>query len=121
MAERRSYTVGFKLKVIECAENSGNRSAGRKWGINEKLVRDWRKKKARLTELPRKARSQRPGVKEHWPELERKLEEWILEQRLNGIGITGTMIRLKAKSLAKICLQKMLLALLVVHHGVTDS
>ena len=74
------FTVGFKLKVVKYAENSGNRSAGRKWGINEKLVHDWRKK-AKLTELPRKAQLQRPGVKEHWPEFERKLEEWM------GLGL----------------------------------
>ena len=40
-----SYTAGFKLRVIETAEQSGNRSAGREHNVSEKLVRDWRKKR----------------------------------------------------------------------------
>ena len=54
-----SYTAGFKLRVIETAEQSGNRSAGREHNVSEKLVRDWRKKKAELKALPRTRRSQR--------------------------------------------------------------
>ena len=72
----------------------------REFGISEKLVHDWKKKKAELEKLPRGGRSQRPGVKPRWPELEDKLLEWVLERRQNGIGICGTMIRLKAKSMA---------------------
>ena len=30
MAKQMSYKAGFKLKIIEFAEASGNRSAGRK-------------------------------------------------------------------------------------------
>ena len=48
-----SNTAGFKLRVIETAEQSGNRSAGHEHNISEKLVRDWRKKKAELKALPR--------------------------------------------------------------------
>ena len=98
---RASYTVGFKLKVIEEAEKTGNRSAGRVFGVNEKLVRDWRKKKDELMKMLKAAKSARPGMKPYWPEVENKLHEWILEKRLNGIGISGTMVRLKAKMMAK--------------------
>ena len=45
-----SNTVCFKLKVIELAEATSNRNAGKELGINEKLVWD-------LDEV-------------HWPELE---------------------------------------------------
>ena len=45
-----SNTVHFKLKVIELAEATSNRNAGKELGINEKLVWD-------LDEV-------------HWPELE---------------------------------------------------
>ena len=54
-----SYTAGFKLRVIETAEQLGSRSAGREHNISEKLVRDWRKKKAELKALSRTRRSQR--------------------------------------------------------------
>ena len=51
MAKRMSYTTGFKLKVVELAIKNGNRSAGRKYGVNEKLVHDWRKRKTELEKL----------------------------------------------------------------------
>ena len=100
-AKRLSYSNGFKLKVAELAIKNGNRSAGREYGVSEKLVRDWRKKKTELAKLPRAGRSQRPGVRPRWPELKNRLLEWVLERRMNGIGISRTMIRLKAKSMAK--------------------
>ena len=67
--------------------------------ICEKLIRDWRKKKAELQSLPGSRRSQRPGIKPYWPELEDKLN--VLEKRNNGIGLSGTMVRLKANAIAR--------------------
>ena len=56
--KRASYTASFKLKVlIETAEKCGNRAAGREYSVNDKLVRDWRKKKAELEALPQGKRS----------------------------------------------------------------
>ena len=101
VTRRMSYTAGFKLEVAAFAENSGNRSAGRKYGVNEKLVRDWRKQQPELKAQPTTARSNRVGRKPYWPDLEDKLAEWVLDKRLNGIGLSGTMIRLKAKQMAK--------------------
>ena len=39
------YSASFKLQVVKFAsDNSNNSAASRKFGINEKLVRDWRRK-----------------------------------------------------------------------------
>ena len=43
----------FQLQVVESVEKSVNRSAGREHLVSEKLVRDWRKKKAELKALSR--------------------------------------------------------------------
>ena len=100
--KRRSYTTSFKLKVVEDAEKKkSNRAVAKEYGVNEKLVRDWRKKKDALMSMPKAAKSERPGGKPHWPELEEKLQQWVLDKRLNGIGVSGTMIRLMAKRMAK--------------------
>ena len=40
---KRSFDAAFKLKVIEFAEQNTNRSAARKYGVDEKRVRDWKK------------------------------------------------------------------------------
>ena len=56
MTKRMSYTVSFKLKAVELAEATSNWKAGKELGINEKLVRYWRKKKMELVELPKASR-----------------------------------------------------------------
>ena len=41
------YSASFKLQVVKFAsDNSNNSAASRKFGIDEKLVRDWRRKMA---------------------------------------------------------------------------
>ena len=36
-----------KLRIIEEAENVGNRAVGRKYDVSKSCIRDWRKKKTR--------------------------------------------------------------------------
>lgn len=74
--DRLSYTVAFKLKAVDYAEQNGSRSASEQYDVNEKQVRDWRGKKAELESLSKSRRSQRVGAKPHWPELEEKLYDW---------------------------------------------
>ena len=39
------YSASFKLQVVKFAsDNSNNSAASRKFGIDEKLVQDWRRK-----------------------------------------------------------------------------
>ena len=44
---RKSYTAGFKLEVLKRAEEIGNRAAGREFEIDESMIRNWKKSKAR--------------------------------------------------------------------------
>ena len=41
----RSFTAKEKLRIIEEAENIGNRAARRKYDVSESFIRDWRKKR----------------------------------------------------------------------------
>ena len=97
---RRSYKASFKLEVIAYAEEHGNRAAGRKFGISEKLPRDWRKQKPKLNEMKKSKKAGR-GCKPGWAQLEDVLEDWILTQRAACRGVSTTQIRLKAMSTAK--------------------
>ena len=47
-AAKCSYDMAFKLKVVACAEAESNRGAPRKFGIDEKCVREWRKYSIRI-------------------------------------------------------------------------
>ena len=40
----RSFMANEKLRIIEEAENIGNRAAGRKYDVRESYIRDWHKK-----------------------------------------------------------------------------
>ena len=48
VCKKRSYNAAFKLKVIEFTEQNTNRGAARKYGIDEKRVREWKKQRISL-------------------------------------------------------------------------
>jgi len=98
--KRSSYDAGFKLRVVDYAEQSTNSAAGREFGVSEKLVRDWRKQAEVLRALP-KTKKARRGDHSHFPELEDSLHEWVLECRQNGFIVTRQAIRFRALMLVK--------------------
>lgn len=98
--KRQSYTVSDKLRIIQFAEQNGNRAAEREFGVSESNVRLWRKSKENLEKMPRLKRANR-GKRAAWPELEIDLLAWITEKRNNGLAILPSLVRLKALELAK--------------------
>ena len=48
---RSTYTAAFKLQVVAHAEATGNRVAGREFGVNESVIRRWRKFKTQYENL----------------------------------------------------------------------
>jgi len=96
--KRQAYESAFKLKVIEFAEKN-NCAAEREFGVSEKLVRDWRKAKDRLSSAP-KTEKRRVIRLSPYDDLETDLEKWILELRQSGYAVTRNSIRLKAKQLS---------------------
>ena len=95
------YSASFKLQVVKFAsDNSNNSAASRKFGIDEKLVRDWRRKIDNIKSLPKTKCADR-GRKCQWPELEKKVVEWVKENRKSGLAVTRNLIRLHAKKTAQ--------------------
>ena len=77
--KRSSYDVKFKLNVIEYAKENSNCAAERKFGVTEKMVRDWRQKEDKLRNAPfTKIKKLRTGSSPYG-EMETKLKEWILD------------------------------------------
>ena len=64
---RCSYNTVLKLEIAKYAESNGNRSAARKFGIDESNVRLWRKSKPMLDKMPRLKRANR-GAPAYFPE-----------------------------------------------------
>ena len=98
--KRQSYTVSEKLRIVNFAEQNGNRAAEREFGVSENNVRLWRKSKENLEKMPRSKRANR-GKTAAWPELEVDLLSWITEKRNNGLAILPSLVRLKVLELAK--------------------
>ena len=94
-SRRKQYTAAFKLQVIKAAEETNNCAAAREFSINEKLVRDWRKVSHKLNNMPKRKCNQRSGVVK-CPELEKKLVEWVLQNRECGYCVTRDAIRMHA-------------------------
>ena len=98
--KRKSYDTAFKLKVIEQAEICNNREASRKFGVGESSIRDWRKQRNQLKELPSKRlRLTGGGRKAQAPDMEEELSAWIDSQRSLHIRVTRSAIQLKAREL----------------------
>jgi len=51
-AKRQSYTLSDKLRIIQFAEQNGNRAAEREFGVSESNVRLWQKSKENLEKMP---------------------------------------------------------------------
>lgn len=98
--KRKSYSADYKLRVVKYAAENGNRAAERKFGVSEKLVRDWRKAEATLTAMKATKKANR-GLKARWPELEERVHRWVLEQRAAGRGLSTVQLRLHAQVVAK--------------------
>lgn len=96
----RSFTAGEKLKIINEAEVIGNRAAGRIYDVPESCIRDWRKKKEKLTEAPLKKRAFR-GKAAKYPQLEVKLTAFIDDKRQYGYAVSTEMCQIEAIKIAK--------------------
>ena len=102
--KRHKYTAQFKLRVVQFAEKSSNSKAGREFGVNEKLVRDWRRNVDKLQSMPHKKCADR-GKKCYWPALEDEVAKWVTEQRQDRyIEKTFTPAgNMRAASLTTVC------------------
>ena len=88
--KRMKYSASFKLQVVKFAsDNSNNSAASRKFGIDEKLVRDWRTKidtpggQLRAASLVTVCQ----WVKESWQELSKEM----VERSFKKCGISNTL------------------------------
>ena len=101
----RSFTAKEKLRIIEEAENIGNRAAGRKYDVRESYIRDWCKKKTNC-DLQRRIVGLIVG---HFAERKRgimslkkkRLCNYMDDKRQYGYTVTSEMCKLKALAIPR--------------------
>ena len=100
-----SCDLEFKVNAIRYAEMNGNASAGRKFNVDRKRIRDWRAKKEEIVELRGKAKGTKRkrciggGRKPFSKRLEEIVLEWIYDRRSKGLRVSRKLIMKKAKIL----------------------
>ena len=99
-SKRMKYSAKFKLQVIKFADKSNNCVASRKFKVNEKLVREWRRNVEKIKNMPKDKCANR-GRKCHWPVLEKSLLQWIMRKQKNDCIITRGLLMSQAKALAR--------------------
>ena len=81
--KRKSYSMEFKQEAIIFAEENGNKSAARRFGVAVKRVREWRQSKDAIVELCAKPKGSNKekleggGRKPMDEGMEEELLEWI--------------------------------------------
>ena len=102
--KKRSFEAAFKVEVVQYAEKSSNREAGRKFLIDEKHVREWKLQKVKLIDVckaKKKPKKRLPGAggKPRMGDLEEHLIAYIDAMRTRNLRVTCRVIQSKAREL----------------------
>ena len=108
MSKRRAYSIEFKTEVIKFAENHSNRETGRKFKIDESMVRRWLQKKKEINEAyeqpgPSKKRLRLDGAgrKPCLSPVEEELMEKIARERAEHRHVSTKLIQVWATKMAE--------------------
>ena len=99
----RSFTVSFELRAIAHAEVHGNRSAARKYDVDERRVREWRAKKESISSLnltdgeKKRKRVDGGGRKPQFQAVDEIVLDWISNRRERGLRVSRKLIMKKAQ------------------------
>src|ERR1044072_5934399 len=99
---RNSYSVEYKKEVITYAKNHGNNQAARHFDIDRSMVSRWKSASSKWTEETKeKSKRVGSGRKALFPEAEKKLYTWIIQQRKQGLSVAYITIRNKMLEILK--------------------
>lgn len=103
---RKSYTPQQKLEIIKFAEIESNRSAMRKFEIDESCIRRWRVQKETIQNIYHEQQTSNRVVSNRkpricWPDLERELKDWVVENKDRGIMLKPYEIKATAIEIAR--------------------
>ena len=100
---KQKYDLKFKLSDTKYAEENSGEAAERRFFVDPKRVRDWRKNKTVLQLLSEEdsKRARLPGGerKKVSEELELNMWDWVISKRARQEKVSHKMIRAKAKEM----------------------
>ena len=99
--KRKSYSIGFKLEAIDLAKVSGNRKIAAKFGVDESMIRRWRKQEKSFLEMSNKSRKTKQRYRQpRYPLLDLEIMKWVLALRDKGRQVSGRQILQEARAQA---------------------
>ena len=102
-SQKSCYKNKFKIAAVALAEKPGysNRKAARELGIAEVNIRTWKKILPAILAASRSKciTKSRRGAK--WPNIEKRMRDYIDDRRARGIGVSRVQIRLEALKVAR--------------------
>ncbi|KAF7640204.1 HTH CENPB-type domain-containing protein [Meloidogyne graminicola] len=105
--KKKSYTVDFKLEVVEFSRNFSPSEAGKRFNVDRRRIRDWTHQEDKLKELRnstplhiQKRRLTGAGRHLHNVEFEKDLLEWIKEKQTKGEPLSRRIIKVQASQMS---------------------
>lgn len=103
LPKKRSFSAEFKLEAVNYAEHHSGEAAARKYNVDPRRIREWKKLKQALIEMKEEGKQKKRlhggGRKKVSEEMELRIVMWILEQRHKNLRVSGKMIRNKAQQM----------------------
>ncbi len=97
---RKSYTVKYKISVIEYASNNSITAAVHRFKIHRSMISRWMKQQGMLKKsVPTKRRIGNPGRTVAFPDQERSVYDYITASRANHHPVSYAEISQKMKSI----------------------
>src|SRR6266498_5366831 len=94
-SKRTPYSIEQKKQVVAYANSNGRNEAARHFQLNGSMVGCWVKaSETWTTETRRHTMKVGSGRKAFYPEAEKKLYAWIIEQRKQGLAVTYTTVKI---------------------------
>lgn len=95
MAKLKSYSILFKLNVLNYRANHSIADTARKYNIDRKMVRDWESHRNELLTQSMKAKRRRivRSAAGRWSEFEDQVLEWLNQLREQGRCVSGRMVQ----------------------------
>ena len=95
----KSYSISFKVKVIEFAKANNNHKAAATFGVDRKRVIEWRKNEEKLKSCESIITTKRlPGAgrKLEYADIDNQILDWIQQRRQLGGRVTGLAVKREA-------------------------
>ena len=100
-----SYTIAFKLKVVDFAKANNNSLASKTFCVDRKRVIEWRKNEQSLKCMDNKTLKKKKkgsGRKLVYPDIDTTLLGWIQKRRNAGARVTGKALKAEAMRLHRL-------------------